>query len=74
MGTKNTMGTGNNGSVKGMKAVQELAVLEDLITAAVNQAFRQMEEDSAAAMARLTGGMGGGFPFRWIITAAKSAD
>ena len=36
MGTKNTMGTGNNGSVKGMKAVQELAVLAaaTLITAA----------------------------------------
>lgn len=41
----------------------DIEMLEDLITAAVNQAFRQMEEDSAAAMARLTGGMGGGFPF-----------
>ena len=41
----------------------DIEMLEDLIMAAVNQAFRQMEEDSAAAMARLTGGMGGGFPF-----------
>ena len=41
----------------------DIEMLEDLITAAVNQAFRQMEEDSAAAMARLTGGLGGGFPF-----------
>lgn len=41
----------------------DIEMLEDLITVAVNQAFRQMEEDSAAAMARLTGGMGGGFPF-----------
>ena len=41
----------------------DIEMLEDLIMAAANQAFRQMEEDSAAAMARLTGGMGGGFPF-----------
>ncbi len=41
----------------------DIEMLEDLIMAAVNQAFRQMEDDSAAAMARLTGGMGGGFPF-----------
>ena len=36
MGTKNRMGTENNGSLKGMKAVQELAVLAaaTLITAA----------------------------------------
>lgn len=40
--------------------------LEDLIVAAVNEAFRQMEEDSASAMSKLTGGiggLGGGFPF-----------
>ena len=41
----------------------DVEMLEDMIMAAVNEAFRQMEEDSAAAMARLTGGMGGGFPF-----------
>ena len=41
----------------------DIEMLEDLIVAATNQAFRQMEEDSAAAMAKLTGGMGGGFPF-----------
>ena len=41
----------------------DVEMLEDLIVAATNEAFRQMEEDSAAAMAKLTGGMGGGFPF-----------
>ena len=40
----------------------DIEMLEDLIMAAANQAFRQMEEDSAAAMSKLTGGMGGGFP------------
>ena len=39
----------------------DVEMLEDLIMAAANQAFRQMEEDSAAAMSKLTGGMGGMF-------------
>ena len=44
----------------------DIELLEDLIVAAVNEAFRQMEEDSASAMSKLTGGiggLGGGFPF-----------
>ena len=44
----------------------DIEMLEDLIMAATNEAVRQMEEDSQAAMSRLTGGlggMGGGFPF-----------
>ena len=41
----------------------DIEMLEDLIMAATNQAFRQMEEANAAVMAKLTGGMGGGFPF-----------
>ena len=44
----------------------DIEMLEDLIAAAVNEAFRQMEEDNSSAMAKLTGGlggMGGGFPF-----------
>ncbi len=41
----------------------DVEMLEDLIMAAVNQALRQQEEDSAATMSRLTGGFGGGFPF-----------
>ena len=41
----------------------DIEMLEDLIMAAANQALRQMEEGSAAMMSKLTGGMGGGFPF-----------
>ncbi|MBP3925906.1 MAG: YbaB/EbfC family nucleoid-associated protein, partial [Clostridium sp.] len=38
----------------------DIEMLEDLIVAATNLAFRQMEEANAAAMAKLTGGMGAG--------------
>lgn len=41
----------------------DIEMLEDLIMAAANQAFRQMEEDSAAVMSKLTGGISGGLPF-----------
>ena len=43
----------------------DIEMLEDLIMAAINQALRQMEEESAAAMSKLTGGFGGlgGMPF-----------
>ncbi len=41
----------------------DIEMLEDLIVAAANEALRQMEELSEAAMGKVTGGMGGGFPF-----------
>lgn len=41
----------------------DIEMLQDLIVAATNEALRAMEEDSAAAIAKLTGGLGGGFPF-----------
>ena len=41
----------------------DVEMLEDMIMAAVNKALRQQEEDSAAMMSKLTGGLGGGFPF-----------
>ena len=44
----------------------DVEMLEDMIMAAVNEAFRQMEEAGSQAMSKLTGGlggMGGGFPF-----------
>ena len=50
----------------------DIEMLEDLIVAATNEALRKMEEESAAVMSKLTGGlggMGGGFPFKWNITA-----
>ena len=44
----------------------DIEMLEDLIVAATNEAFRQMEDASSQAMAKLTGGLGGlggGLPF-----------
>lgn len=41
----------------------DIEMLEDLIMAATNEAFRQMEEESTNSMAKITGGLGGGFPF-----------
>lgn len=44
----------------------DIEMLQDLIIAATNEALRKMEEESQAAMSKLTGGlggMGGGFPF-----------
>ena len=45
---------------------EDIEMLEDLIMAATNEALRKMEEESAALMSKLTGGLGGlggGFPF-----------
>lgn len=56
-------------SVKLSKEVvdpDDIEMLEDLIIAATNEALRQMEEESSAAMGSITGGLGGlggGFPF-----------
>ncbi len=41
----------------------DIEMLEDLIVAATNEALRQMEELSQASMSKITGGLGGGFPF-----------
>lgn len=44
----------------------DIEMLEDLIVAATNEALRKMEEESAAVMNSITGGLGGlggGFPF-----------
>ena len=41
----------------------DIEMLEDLIMAATNEALRQLEEESQASMAKITGGMGAGLPF-----------
>ena len=43
----------------------DIEMLEDLIMAATNEAFRQLDEFSKESMAKITGGMGGlgGLPF-----------
>ena len=40
----------------------DIEMLEDLIVAATNEALRKVEEESGAAMSKLTGGLGGGIP------------
>ena len=44
----------------------DIEMLEDLIVAATNEALRKVEEETAAVMSKLTGGLGGlggGLPF-----------
>ncbi len=45
---------------------EDIEMLQDLIMAAVNEAYRKMEEESQNTMSQITGGLGGlggGFPF-----------
>jgi len=39
---------------------EDIEMLEDMITAAVNEAIRTVEKDAAAAMGKVTGGLGAG--------------
>ncbi len=41
----------------------DIEMLEDLIMAATNEALRKIEELSQQSMNKITGGLGGGFPF-----------
>ena len=43
----------------------DIEMLQDLIVAATNEAFRKLDEESQSSMAKITGGMGGlgGLPF-----------
>ena len=49
----------------------DIEMLQDLIVAATNEALRKMEEESQAAMSKLTGGLGRSgrrFPIlKWIL-------
>jgi len=42
---------------------EDIEMLQDLIMAATNEALRQVEEASNEFMGKMTGGLGGGFPF-----------
>ena len=42
---------------------EDVETLQDMIVAAVNEAMKQAEEASGAMMNKMTGGLGGGFPF-----------
>ena len=41
----------------------DVEMLEDLVMAAANEALRMADEASADVMSKMTGGLGGGFPF-----------
>ena len=41
----------------------DVEMLQDMIVAAVNEAMKQADEASGAMMSKMTGGLGGGFPF-----------
>ena len=41
---------------------EDVEMLEDLLVAAVNEALEKVDEASASAMSKFTGGMGGGIP------------
>lgn len=43
--------------------LDDIEMLEDMIMAATNEAFRQMEEANQSMMGKLTGGLGGGLGF-----------
>lgn len=42
---------------------EDVEMLQDLIVAATNEALRQADEANAQLMGKMTGGLGGGFPF-----------
>ncbi len=41
----------------------DIEMLQDLITAAMNEALRMADEANAEVVGKMTGGFGGGFPF-----------
>ena len=41
----------------------DIETLQDMIIAATNEALKQAEEASNELMGKMTGGLGGGFPF-----------
>ena len=42
---------------------EDIEMLEDLVMAAPNEALRMADEANAEVMSKMTGGLGGGFPF-----------
>lgn len=41
----------------------DIEMLEDLVMAAANEALRMADEANNEMMSKMTGGLGGGFPF-----------
>ena len=60
--------TGKKAITKGQLSAEvvdpdDIEMLEDLVMAAANEALRMADEASAEAMSKMTGGLGGDFPF-----------
>ena len=47
----------------------DIEMLQDLIMAATNEALRMADEANNELMGKMTGGLGGGFPFYWTCIA-----
>ena len=43
--------------------LEDIETLQDIIVAATNEALKQAEEANNELMGKMTGGLGGGFPF-----------
>ena len=41
----------------------DVEMLQDMIVAAINEAMKQADDASGAMIGKMTGGLGGGFPF-----------
>ena len=50
-------------TVSGKKEVTKVKLAEEVVDPATNEALRKMEAETQAVMSKLTGGLGGGFPF-----------
>ena len=53
---------------------EDIEMLEDLIVAATNEAIRKVDEETGAAMSKLTGGLGGGMPDKEIVITSPSIN
>ena len=50
-------------TVTGKKEIAKVKLSEEVVMAAANEALRMADEANAEVMSKMTGGLGGGFPF-----------
>ena len=49
--------------INGRKEVTSVKISEEVVMAAVNEAIRMQADDEREQLGKVTGGLGGGFPF-----------
>ena len=49
--------------INGKKEVTSIKIAEEVVMAAVNEAIRMQADDEREQLGKVTGGLGGGFPF-----------